>query len=269
MNTVPDLEYIRQRIPVDHVAADLGLRRNGSMFHCWRPENHQHGDRTASVGLYKKKNKLKCQVCDPLPLSVPDLVMSVKNVDIRGAIRWVTSRFPVPSVPKGKHVSHNVRWPERFRVGVSASTLEFVVRSGVWAELTRAQRAILPVLDCFSDPTTRKVMISYPGIMRYSGIGSRSTVSSALRQFQKLHLLSIQKDAHQGLRACNSYHLTFDDPAFLDFASQIQSRNQEAIALERKLRAKARERRRSVITGKYSVQKVYQRQDTRSSVGVL
>ena len=51
-----DLEYMRRSVPIQEVAEQLGLRTAGNMIHCWRPENHQHGDRTASVRLQPRRN---------------------------------------------------------------------------------------------------------------------------------------------------------------------------------------------------------------------
>jgi hypothetical protein len=44
--------------------------------------------------------------------------------------------------------------------------------------------------------------------------------------------------------------LTFDDPAFIEYAFQLQSKNREEITVERDLRAKAREQRRNILKSK-------------------
>src|SRR5262249_26825536 len=160
-------------------------------------------------GIQKSKNRVRCFSCDVRSLSVLDLVMSVNGTDLRGAIRWITSKFPVPPTPKGKHLEHAQRWPERARVGTSASRLEFILRSGVWASFTPAERAILPVLDVFADGD--RAMISYAGLMRFSGVGSRTTIAAALRHFEKLRLIQICRESTGTLRACGSYVLTFND----------------------------------------------------------
>jgi len=173
-------------VPIREVAEALGLRLAGNMVHCWRPENHKNGDRTPSVGLQQRRNKAKCFVCDALPLSPIDLVMSVLRLDdLREAGQWFTSRYDVPAAPKGKHIEHSERWPERFRVG-TGSAVEMLVRSGIWASLTPAQRSLVPVLQTFADSQTDKVKISYRGMMRYAGVRSQSTVSIALKRFRAL-----------------------------------------------------------------------------------
>jgi hypothetical protein len=110
--------------------------------------------------------------------------------------------------------------------------------------LSRAEKSLLPVLDMFADPATHAVQISYQGMMRYSGIRSRATISAALRTFEKLHLVQTTKAKNAGLRACGVYVLTFNDPDFIEYASSLNKQHRESIALERELRSKARDIRR-------------------------
>ena len=39
-----ELEDMRRSLPIQRVAEQPGLRTAGNMIHCWRPENHQHGE---------------------------------------------------------------------------------------------------------------------------------------------------------------------------------------------------------------------------------
>jgi DNA-binding transcriptional ArsR family regulator len=226
------------------------------MARCWRQQKHQHGDRTPSVGLDRRANRAKCFVCDPKRLSPIDLVMSVREVNRGDAVRWLVAHFEIPNLPKGKHVESKERWPERFRIGTSGSALDILIRCGVWASLTPAQRSILPVLDAFSD-ADRTLEISYRGLMRYAGVRSQSTISRALKRFQNLRVLSIVKARDEdGFRSCNRYRLTLDDPLFRETARRTQETQAEELALERELRARAKAERKALITGKYSVQPV-------------
>ena len=87
---IPDLRYIHRKIPIVDVARALNLRigTNGNI-HCWHPEQHQHGDRTASVGIRKINNTVKCFGFGVGPLSVVDLVMAVLQLKNPGAAaRW-------------------------------------------------------------------------------------------------------------------------------------------------------------------------------------
>ena len=209
--------------------------------------NHQHSDRTPSVGLQERRNVARCFVCDQRALSPIDLVMSVLSLDLRAAVKWITARYDVPTAPRGKHIQHRNRWPERFRIGAGAFPFDTLIRSGIWASLTPSQRSILPVLQTFAGngSTDSTVTISYRGLMRYAGVGSHSTVATALKRFQALHLVHVQKGADNGgLRACNRYRLTFDEPAFLASANKELEKLRNEIALERQLRSSARQQRR-------------------------
>jgi hypothetical protein len=243
---VPDFEHIRRKVPIREIARDLGLAISGNMVRCWRPENHQHGDRTSSVGLLIRKNTAKCFVCDSRPLSTIDLVMNVRKVELREAVRWIAACHSIPNIPKGKHVHSKQRWPERYRVGVGTSRLEYLVRAGVWAALSPAERSILAVIDTFSEGDT--VTISYRGLMRYSGTASHSTISSALKRFQNIPILKkVRTEAENGFRSCSVFCWTLDDSTFLRKAEETRNAQHAEIELERTLRAKTRATRKAEL----------------------
>jgi hypothetical protein len=243
---IPDFEHIRRRVPIREVARDLGLAVAGNMIRCWRPESHQHGDRTPSVGLHIRKNTAKCFVCDSRPLSTIDLVMNVRRVQLLEAVRWIAACHSIPTIPKGKHLESKQRWPERYRVGVGPSRLEFLVRTGLWAALSPAQRSILAVLDTFSEGDA--VTISDRGLMRYSGIGSQTTISSALKRFQNMRMLKkVRTEGEKGFRSCSAFCWTFDDPTFLQRVGETRNTQQAEIELEREVRAKAKATRKAQL----------------------
>jgi hypothetical protein len=251
--TYPDLQYIRKSVPIRTIAEKLDLDVKGRMVRCWRPQNHEHGDRTPSVALDERRNIAKCFVCDARALSTIDLVMSVFAVDLPHAVQWITSQFKVPPAPKRRHIEHQERWPEVFRVGTSGTALEILIRSGIWASLSPAQRSIIPVLETFADPQTHSVTISYRGIMRYAGIRSQSTVSAGLKRFQKLHFLRVGHSRElDGLRACNTYQLCFDDAEFLACANRCFHQQKDQIEHERELRRQARNQRRQTAASPIS-----------------
>src|SRR5260370_6405980 len=131
---LPDLRFINRKIPIIDVARvlDLRLGDNGNI-HCWRPELHQNGDRTASIGIRKRNNTVKCFGCGIGPLGAIDLVIAVLGLKTAGeAARWIAERFPVPELPRGKHLVQ----PERriFQVGFE-SELGILIRSGLWAAM--------------------------------------------------------------------------------------------------------------------------------------
>lgn len=240
-----DFEHIRRYISIRDVADALQLEVSGKMVRCWRPENHQHGDRTPSVGLYIRRNTARCFVCDPRSLSTIDLVMSVLGVDITSAARWIAERFEVPSLPKGKHLRSRFRWPERFRIGTSDSRLDVIMRSGIWALLTPKQHSILPALNTFTPTNETKVKISYRGLARYANVRSHSTISAAIRRFESLHFLrKCRKSTDDGFRDCSAYEWTLENPKFLEIADAQHNKQRAEIEAERNLRAKARANRK-------------------------
>ncbi len=254
-----DFEYIRRTISIRDVAVALELEIAGKMVRCWRPERHKQGDRTPSVGLNIRANTARCFVCDSRSLSTIDLVMSIRNIDMLSAALWIAAHFRVPSLPKGKHLTSHSRWPENFRVGTSDSRLDVLVRSGIWALLTPKQHSILPVLDTFTPTNEAMVTISYRGIARYAGVGSHSTIASALRRFQSFHFLcKCHRFEEGGFRGCNAYRWTLDNPQFLEIAETHQKKYRLEIEAERTLRAEAKAYRKAAraTTSKYSVQSV-------------
>ena len=177
---LPDLQYIKAQIPVADVAAALELEVVGDKIRCWRPENHQHGDRTPSVPIDQRRNRVRCFVCDKRAHSGIDLVQMVTGLDTCGAILWIADRFPVPSIPKGRHLRNPDPFRSVSRVGLGGR-LEVVVRTGLWAHLTPSEKAVLIVLCELSDQTTGGLQISYRGIRRFAGIGSDTTRGASPR----------------------------------------------------------------------------------------
>jgi hypothetical protein len=240
---VPDVEFIRTRIPIRDVARELGLAVNGRQGHCWRVDAHRNGDSKPSI-WFNRKNRGRCEVCDSQTWSAIDLVMRVEGIGTGAAIRWIAQRFPVPNVPKGKHLTTTRRWKPAFRVG-TGGLMEIIVRSGLLAELSGAEVKVLQVLVAFAD-RNGEVTISYAGIAQYAGVASPSTVRKALLRLQKLHLLEISRKVSGGFRECSSYRLTVDDPQFLALARERSDKTRELVKEQRAMReaqrAEARKR---------------------------
>jgi hypothetical protein len=126
------------------------LKVFGNMIRCWHRENHQHGDRTPSVGIDRKRNRVRCFVCDPREYSSIDLVQKILGYDVRHAVSWIAARFSMPTIPKGRHVQKLDEFRGVCRVGLGGA-LEMVVRSGLWAHFTPSEKAILPVFTNLTD----------------------------------------------------------------------------------------------------------------------
>lgn len=246
-NGVPDLREAK-RIPIDVVAERLGIERHRNMLRCWRPENHQHGDRTPSVGLQRRANRVKCFVCDGRRLSAIDLVQSVLGCNTFDAILWLDHEFgPLPRIPKGKHLARREQSPRRGAVGLRGR-LETVIRSGMYAELSWAQKAVLTVLDNFCDSNDTCVL-SYAALRRFAGISKDATVSTALRQLENLHAIEIQRGrGGHGLSQCSTYKLTLEHTAFLAVLRSCYEKTRAEANAEQKLRA---ERRKWVVSRRH------------------
>jgi hypothetical protein len=144
---------------------------------------------------------------------------------------------------------------------MSGSALDALIRSGIWASLTPAQCKILPVLDTFADTETQTTTISYRGMMRYAGVGSQSTVATALKRFQALRFLRVEPRTNdEGFRACSAYKLCFHDPEFLQLADSCRQSQKEQIDQEREIRRQEREKRKAATRRVFA--------DTREDAGM-
>ena len=245
-SSYPDIGFIRKNVPIQDVACELGLRVNGHYrAHCWRMDSHRNADGDPSIGFDRKKNRGCCFVCDTHDWSNVDLVVMVLSCSIREAVEWIASRFPVPTIPRRKHIVKRSGWQPTYRVGVNGSIFEWLVRSGFWASLTPTQQSVLAVLQTFTDSETGTAEISFRGIMRFAGVGSPTSVAAAIKRFRRLHVLDLEgRDGSDGFRACNRYRLTFDDAKFLASLNETYQRQQEEIFLERAFRLEEKKRRR-------------------------
>ena len=239
---VPDIAWIRQRVPIADVATALGLTVIGGMVRCWRPDAHQHGDRTPSVGLDADRNKAKCFVCDERQISNVDLVMNVVGLDTRAAVLWIAEHFDVHYLPKGARLVAAERWPSRYLASRPKNPFSLLIRSGVWATLPATAQSVLNVLLEFADERD-ECRISYGGIARYGGIGGTATVSRALKLLQELHAVEAVERRPLVARVprdAGCYRLTLSSPELSALAEGTHAVAQRDIAVERELRAKRR-----------------------------
>jgi hypothetical protein len=192
-DTYPSLTFIKKFVPVREIAAELGLEVSGKAARCWRPDKHKNGDRTPSVSFNTRRNIGRCFVCDARAWSGIDLVMMVRGVSTRQAAEWIAARFPVPQIPRHKHVKQREHWDSSSRVGVSGFSLEEILRTGFWASLSCSEARILVVFCTFCAPSSSDTPISYRGIMRFAGVRSQTTVSRVLKRFAGMGLLDIHR----------------------------------------------------------------------------
>jgi hypothetical protein len=244
----PDISWIKKHVPVREVAKALGLRIRRGKAQCWRIENHRHGDSDPSLSFFEKRNRCRCFVCDMRGgHSNIDLVMGVLGCELSSGVQWIAERFTVPNIKVGRPVgSSDAQGCPPYRVGVSGSEWEVIIRSGLWGQLTPAERSILPVLDHFKDSESGVTRLSYRAISRYSGVKKLANVSSALREFQKMHALQISPGQRIGItRECSAYRVTLTDPKFLDICNGVFAAARAEISQEREYRtSQKRERER-------------------------
>jgi hypothetical protein len=234
---IPDMSYIRNQIPIVEVARALGIRTAGrNTAHCWRVGSHQNGDRTPSLSFFR--NRAKCHGCDMDSMSVIDLVINHEEFEpssaLREATEWICARWTVPTIAKNTKLSRPERWSTS-PVGLSSFPLEELVRSGMWAALDDAARAILPALFCFAE--NGQVTISYRGLCRYSGKASYSTVAKVLRQFKEIGLLEALPKARKNFRDAGRYRFTLDSEKFQAVRSSVHERLKMKRDKERALRS--------------------------------
>lgn len=234
---LPDLKFMRQEIPIFDVATALGIKHGGrGVAHCWRVGAHKNADRTPSLSF--SHNRAKCFRCDPAPLSTIDLVMTHEECSLRDAVNWLCARFDVPTIEKNRKLLRPERWHPG-RVGIAQFPLEYVVRSGFWADLSDAARAILVALFCFTERDS--VTISYRALCRYSGKKSRTTIAKVLEYFEDIELIKVTRaKGDDGMRQVGSYQFTTDSAKFSQLLNDRLAHLKREREIERQLQAEAR-----------------------------
>jgi hypothetical protein len=179
---IPDMRYINREVRIREVAHALDFKFDGpSKIHCWHPDRHKRGDRTASVGIRTSNNTVKCFGCVSKPMGPIDLVMDVLDTAAADAALWIAARFTVPSVPRRRPVP---KLDAPYRVGYEHG-IGLLIRSGLWGTLSEAARCIAPVLLGMAEkvsPASQDftLQMSYVAISRFSGVRSHRAIRKAL-----------------------------------------------------------------------------------------
>ena len=253
---VPDLKFINRNVPINDVAQALNLQRSANgLWHCWRPNLHKNGDRTASVSIWKRPNTVKCFGCQIGPLKPADVVKAVLNLSSIGdAARWIAGRFDVPSLARGKHIDRPERltWTFGFE-----SELGLLIRSGLWAQLEPGTQRVVPVLLDFVSHNPEEcgaLRISFRTLMRYTGIGSPNTISGALRELGRIGWLKkvprksiigggpVRETATYSIRAKSDEIYELAHATYVQFAKECEAqrniRSEARAVRQRQLRAR-------------------------------
>ena len=242
---IPDMRFINREVRIVDVARTLDIRLDGAgKIHCWHPERHQHGDRTASVGIRTSNNTVKCFGCDSKPMGPIDFVMDVLGLAAADAALWIAERFEVPAIPVGKRLAEADRW--RGRIGYERG-LDLLVRSGLFGVLSEPARSIAAVFQAMSEkqePTDQQfsIQISYLGITRYSGVRSPNAIRKALIELGEIGFL---KFPEAGLRRgpdqpASAYIVMPNSDELYELAQAFSARMKTEIAAERELRRRLR-----------------------------
>jgi hypothetical protein len=251
---IPDMAHINRKLPIADIARALDLRfASATMLHCWRPERHQHGDRTASASILTSSNKIKCFVCNFRPKGPIDFAMDVLEMSSPAdAALWIAARFPVPLIPARKHLAGTARRGERVQSG-----LALMIRSGLWAQLSPAAKAIAPALLEMAEKESgaserMTVELSYVGITRMSGITSPNAIHRALCALGEIGLMLPPDGRTPGklVQETARYTMTPYSQELLDMAQATAQQARDEIAAGVELRARLRKERVHTYAGK-------------------
>lgn len=248
---IPDIQHIKRHVPIADVARALGIRVVSNNAHCWRPESHEHADRTPSVWFSRRSNKGKCFVCDRFTWSNIDLVQIVLSSGTVAAVNWIAERFNVPRIAKRRPLRNRVVIPSG-RVSCGSPVQE-LMRSGVFASPPHATKALLFVLIEFPDESGN---LSYRTLQRVTGIGSKRTITTALGTLEDIGLLKVKRGhGSDGLRIMNGYRITWDDAGLLRLMADTHEATTREIKAETEL-CQATRAARAIYLGNTSVSSV-------------
>jgi hypothetical protein len=242
------MKYINRKVPIVEVARALGLRLDDAgKIHCWYPDRHQHGDRTASVGIRASNNTVKCFGCDSKPMGPIDMVMDVLGVGPADAALWIAERFTVPSIPARKRLAD---WNgRRDRVGYERG-LGLLIRSGLWARLSAPAQAVAPVLLEFGEKErlldeTLRVKMAYRTLARYSGVQSHNAIRKGLVELAEVGFLILPPAGAAASidRQTAAYTVTPNSQALWELAQTTARQTQQEIDAEIELRKRQRAER--------------------------
>lgn len=256
---IPNFAWINRNLPITEVARRLGLRlgTNG-LIHCWHPDRHHNNDRTASVGVRKTNNTVKCFgcACELGPIGPIDLVVDVMRLDSPAqAGLWIAEHFEVPTIPKRKHLKEP---PRRIVRAGFEGDFGLLVQSGLWSRLSPPARAIVPVFLQFAQREDSRpiyhVQISYRAISRYSGIKSSNAVAKGVGELEEIHWLTRQRqESGSPIKAVNSYVVTPESDELMELAHAMAAQMRNEIKVERELRSQQQAERRKSLTEAHNI----------------
>ena len=223
------MKWLREQVPIRDLVEMLGLLHHGNHIRCWHPWKHKHGDRTPSVGIDVRRNKVHCFVCG-FDYSTIDLVMDVKGMTAVQAAKWLASIWTsAGQVEQGYQVCERIKmiggtrkltheWsklkPKQLKKR-EKGYVEQLVGSQSWRKLTPATAKFMLTLLTMTDPKTLTVTISTRDLAKQVGI-RRSAVIRATRAIEQLGMYATET-AYDKLNKKNktkTYRLTWYSQAW-------------------------------------------------------
>jgi len=226
---LPSMKWLREQVPIGELIQLLGLKRKGKYVHCWHPEKHSHGDRTPSVGIDVRRNKVHCFACG-FDYSTIDLVMDLKGITTTQAAQWLASIWTgAGQVEQGYEVRERLKWVGQARKVThewsklkpkelkrrQKGYVEQLVGSRSWRSLKPATVKVILTLLTETDPKSLTVTISSRDLAKLVGI-RRSAIIRAMRAIEQLGLYPTQT-AYDKLKKKNKttiYRLTWYSQAW-------------------------------------------------------
>lgn len=240
-SNLPSMKWLREQVPIADLVRILGLQRRGKYLHCWHPGRHSHGDRTPSVGIDVRRNKVHCFVCG-FDYSPIDLVMDVRQISARAAAEWLASIWTGAAQVEQTYEI----WERIKRVGTKRKLthewsklkpkeikkrekgyVERIVASPLWRELNPTTAKVMLTLLTLTDPKTLTVTISTRDLADTVGI-RRSAVIRAMRVIEALGMY-VGDSAYDKVNKKNktkTYRLTWYSQAWQAWLrGKIRTRN--------------------------------------------
>jgi hypothetical protein len=258
-SALPDMQFIN-KLPIVDVARELQLRfGSNGLIHCWHPDKHKHGDRTASVGVQKNLNRVKCFGCGSPPMGPLDLAADVLGLGLKGAAIWIAERFAVPYIAPRKHIKEP---PRIIHTSGFETPMGLLIRSGLWVNLSPFTQRLVPVLLELAEFKTtaaseekdkvKSICLSYRAMARYSaskaGSTSASAISRALAELEEIGWIKREsRPGNRPIRQVATYILTPFSETVYEYANATAAGFKAQIAAEKELRGQERRRRLNAI----------------------
>lgn len=225
-----DLSRIRREYNIETVGRLLELDVKNHFAPCFRLENHPNGDSNPSLHFLERKNCAMCFRCDSRAMRNIDLVMAVLHCNLPGALKWFREQFGDLPTLRGRPAGLTQNKP--FRVGIGGE-LEDLIRCGFYATLSEKAVRVLDVILHLRD-TSGRASLSYPELLHFTGLASRSTIKAALDELIRYHIIERREASADasGFRPKSTFVPTLKNDDLQELIRHTYSKNRAAVAEE-------------------------------------